>query len=76
MNMNDVVLDSNQASNINYVRARMAIEETAKSRRELRDSKMVVIEHLGGAIKHPSAIELRKGATKQVVFNDGTKARF
>lgn len=76
MNLNDVVLDNKAASNINYVKARCAIEEVATCRMERRTAKMAVIQHLGGTIKHPTEAELRKGATKQVVFNDGTKARF
>lgn len=76
MNLNNVLLDSKQASNINYVRARMAIEEVAKNRADRRDAKMVVIQHLGGTIKHPTHEQLARGATKQVIFDDGTRARF
>lgn len=74
--LNDVTLDPHSPANINYVKARMAIEQAASNRDERRGAKMVVIEHLHGEIRHPNPAELRKGATKQVVFPDKTKARF
>lgn len=74
--MNDVLLDPTQPANINYVKARHAIEESMKCRKDIRAAKLAVIEHLQGTLNHPTAAQLARGATKQVVFGDSTRARF
>lgn len=76
MNLNDVQLDPKSPANINYVKARCAIEEAVTGRTDIRKAKMVVIEHLGGTLHHPTPAQLQRGGTKQVVFGDNTKARF
>lgn len=69
-------IDSKSPANINYVKARMVIEQAQLARAPKRELKMEVISYLKGAIKHPSADEKAKGMTNQVVFSDNTKARF
>jgi hypothetical protein len=76
MNLNELMLDSKLPANINYVKARCAIEEAFNCRRDLRAAKLAVIEHLNGTIKHPTQAQLARGATKQVLFPDNTKAKF
>lgn len=76
MNLDEVVFNPKDGAAINYVKARMAIEETMPCRAAKRSAKMVVIDHLGGTIKHPTEQELRHGATKLVIFHDNTRARF
>lgn len=71
-----VVLDASSPANINYVKARMAIEESIKERKPRRAAKMQVISYLKGEIRHVSPAEKLKGHTNQVVFHDGSKARF
>jgi hypothetical protein len=74
--LDDVKLDPKSPANINYVKARCAIEDAMKNRTARRSAKMVVIAHLKGEIHHPNPAEVKRGATKQVVFADNTKARF
>lgn len=76
MNLNDVTLSTKDSGCINYVKARMAIEEQMPNRQLKREAKMAVISHLNGSIKHPSAQEIKRGAHKLVIFPDNTKARF
>lgn len=76
--LDDIVnsINSKSPANINYVKARMVIEQAGLARKPLRELKMEVISYLNGAIKHPSPEEKAKGMTNQVVFSDNTKARF
>lgn len=69
-------VDSKSPANINYVKARMAVEQANLARKPKRDLKMVVISHLKGEIRHTTPAEKLKGMTNQVVFHDGSKARF
>jgi hypothetical protein len=68
-------IDSKSPANINYVKARMAIEAAGLARSPKRDLKMVVISYLKGDIRHPDTAGSAK-APNQVVFADGTRARF
>lgn len=76
MNLDEVVFNPKDDAAISYVKARIAIEESLPCRAAKRNAKMVVIDYLGGVIKHPTEQELRHGATKLVIFNDSTRARF
>lgn len=76
MNLDDVTFNPKDSACINYVKARIAIEESMPNREQKRAAKMVVIEHLGGSIHHPTPAEIKHGAQKVVLFKDSTKARF
>lgn len=76
LNLDDVVIDPKARANINYVKCRMAIDETMKSRKARRDAKMAVIEALKGTIKHPTEKAAARGATKMVEFPDSSRAAF
>lgn len=76
MNLHDIVFNTKDSGAVNYVKARIAIEENFKNREEKRGAKLVVIEHLKGNIEHPTKAQLARGRTKLVVFHDNTKARF
>lgn len=75
--LDDVVLDPKSPANINYVKARCVIEDTMNNRADRRTAKMVVIAHLKGEVQ-PVKVPATSGAPvpKQVVFADGSKARF
>ncbi len=76
MNLDNVKFDPKATANINYVKARCAIEENFKCRADIRAAKLAVIEHFGGSIKHPSEAAAKKGFTKVVVFPDNSRAKF
>jgi hypothetical protein len=69
-------IDSKSPANINYVKARMAIEAAGLARKPKRELKMVVISYLKGEIRHPDPDTTKRGSTNQVVFPDSTVARF
>lgn len=69
-------VDPKSPANINYVKARMAIEAAGLARSPKRELKMEVMSFLNGEIRYPNAAEKVKGATNQVVFPDHSKARF
>lgn len=58
--------------NVEYARARDAIEHELHNRHEKRTAKMAVIQLLGGKVVHPRSPKLRNF----VMFNDNTKAVF
>lgn len=68
--LDSVVIDASSPANINYVKARMAIEAAGMARAERRLAKMTVISYLKGEIRHPER------GPNQVVFPDKTAARF
>jgi hypothetical protein len=74
--LDSVVFHPKDSGCINYVKARIVIEETLTCRTDKRNAKMAVIEHLKGALLHPSDAEVKHGMKKLVVFPDNTKARF
>lgn len=74
--LDNIQLDKSSPANINYVKARMAIEAQLQTRSERRAAKMAVISYLNGEVRHPDPADKAKGATNQVVFEDNTKARF
>ena len=76
MNLDQLIIDPKLPANINYLKARYAIEEAFHCRRDIRTAKLAVIEHLKGTIKHPSPAQVLRGATKKVVFADNTRAKF
>lgn len=76
MNFNDIQINPKDSNAINYVKSRIAIEADLKGRANKRGAKMVVINHLGGVIKHPTPEEQKRGMQKLVVFPDKTHARF
>jgi hypothetical protein len=70
-------VDSKSPANINYVKARIAIEAAGLTRKPKRELKMVVISYLKGEIRHLNPAEVTHGnKSNQVVFPDSTKARF
>lgn len=70
-NIDDVQLDTSSPANINYVKARMAIEAAGYPRAKRRACKMEVISYLKGEIRHQAV-----GKPNMVDFRDGTSARF
>lgn len=70
MNLNDVVFNPKDTNAINFVKARIAIDESLPSREAKRAAKFAVIEHFGGVLKH------LPNNNKVVMFPDLTKARF
>jgi uncharacterized protein (DUF2267 family) len=71
-----VQIDPKSPANISYVKARCVIEEIAKSRKDRREAKMAVITLLNGNISHQQAANVRGTVKKDVIFPDGTVARF
>jgi hypothetical protein len=69
------LVDPKSPANINYVKARMAIEAAGLARSPKRELKMVVISYLKGEVRHPDTAGSVK-APNQVVFADGSRARF
>lgn len=76
--LNQIVdsVDSKSPANINYVKARMAIEAAGLSRKPKRELKMAVISYLQGVIRHPDPADTKHKAVNTVVFVDGSHARF
>lgn len=72
-----IVLDAHKA-NINYVKARCAIEQAFTKRADVRGAKMAVIEALGGTVVHPEELVPNKAhrAHNFVLFPDHSKAAF
>lgn len=75
--LDKVIIDATSPANINYVKARMAIEAAQLPRAQRRACKMEVISYLKGEIslRYPDPATGRK-APNQVVFSDGSQARF
>lgn len=69
MNLDNIVFSTKDSAAINFVKARMAIEETMPNREQKRAAKMVVVQHLHGELQPAKHGRI-------VVFPDHTKARF
>jgi hypothetical protein len=75
--LEEVQVDPKSPANINYAKARYAIEAAAKSRKEKREAKVAVVSLLNGEIVHHQLPAKSNGTTrKDVKFADGTVARF
>lgn len=74
----DITFDPKAKRSINYAKARAAIEQEAKNRHEQRQSKQVVIEHLGGKLEEAWHERTASGIKKhfRVKFPDGSIARY
>lgn len=66
--LDKVVFDEHAHTNINYVKARCAIEQAFPKRKDRRTAKMAVIEAFKGEIHHSDH--------NYVLFPDQSKARF
>lgn len=75
--LDSITLDAAKA-NINYVKARCAIESAFPKRADCRAAKMAVIEALGGTVVHPEELIPNKPhrAHNYVLFPDHSKAAF
>lgn len=75
--LSDITFDPKMKGSINYAKARAAIDQIAHSRKERRDCRNVVIEHLNGKLEH-SEVKTKKGLQLHtyVKFNDGSMARY
>lgn len=76
--LDSIVLDAKARANINYVKARCAIEAAFPNRTERRAAKMAVVEALGGQVIHPEQHIANKAihAPNYVLFGDKSQARF
>lgn len=73
--LNDIDVDTKAPCNINYAKARYAINDNLIDENLQHVAKMAVIEFFKGTVRNGSTI-LKKRMPNFVEFPDGTKARF
>ena len=79
LNISDIQVDPKVKGSINYARARAAIEQVAKNRKQLRELKQIVIKHLDGVVEQGHETTQTVGGLKfhnLVKFPDGSKAKY